>query len=93
MTTLSFLISPHVKISESELWGLVGRDELHIEKAPSTAKENTNGKLKKHYYKTIFCKSLFKGPQTNCAQSSSLARAYGKMHSLLGQGLGPITRT
>ncbi len=44
MTTLSFLISPHVKISESELWGLVGRDELHIEKAPSTAKENTNGK-------------------------------------------------
>jgi hypothetical protein len=47
MTTLSFLISPHVKISESELWSLVGRDELHIEKAPSTAKENTNGKLKK----------------------------------------------
>jgi hypothetical protein len=44
MSTLSFLISPHVKISESELWGIVGRDELHIEKAPSAANESTNGK-------------------------------------------------
>ena len=43
MSTLSFLISPHVKISETELWGLVGRDELHIEKAPSTEKDNSNG--------------------------------------------------
>ena len=41
-STLSFLISPHVKVSEEDLWSLVGRDELHIEQAPS-ANEKQDG--------------------------------------------------
>ena len=43
-STLSFLISPHVKVSEEDLWSLVGRDELHIEQAPS-ANEKQDGNL------------------------------------------------
>ena len=42
-STLSFLISPHVKVSEEDLWSLVGRDELHIEQAPSP-NEKQDGK-------------------------------------------------
>ena len=46
-STLSFLISPHVKVSEEDLWSLVGRDELHIEQATSsTDKQEGNLLLK-----------------------------------------------
>jgi hypothetical protein len=49
MSTLSFLISPHVKVSEDDLWSLVGRDELHIEKAPTSPKDQIQGENNNKY--------------------------------------------
>ena len=43
-STLSFLVSPHVKVSEEDLWSLVGRDELHIEQAPAS-NEKQEGRI------------------------------------------------
>lgn len=42
-STISYVLSSNTTIKESDLWALVGRDELYIERAPGLNK--SNGKL------------------------------------------------
>jgi len=39
-STISFVFNSNVNVKESDLWGLIGRDELYIEKAPGLNRSN-----------------------------------------------------